>query len=182
MHWNDDSGDWQGLSSDDQAPRYRRLAELIGCAGSVLDVGCGEAVLRSYLPNSNYFGIEPSAKASRGHAKVERSTAESFAAGNQRWDCIVFNEVLYYSEDPLCLLHKYSHFLNPDGRMVISIYQNPRVPSFKKKLQHFLKPGIPLSNTHCSQMVSNFLAKQGWDVRSDELVNNRWRMWAVGKI
>jgi 2-polyprenyl-3-methyl-5-hydroxy-6-metoxy-1,4-benzoquinol methylase len=50
-----------------QAPRYRAIAGMIDrfCPkGSVLDVGCGEALLRDFLPQgANYLGIEPSAKA-----------------------------------------------------------------------------------------------------------------------
>ncbi|MGH9345383.1 MAG: hypothetical protein ACRD19_16675 [Terriglobia bacterium] len=46
--WDDDAGNWQGLASSTQEPRYRTIAGFIDrfCGnGLILDVGCGEAVL-----------------------------------------------------------------------------------------------------------------------------------------
>jgi len=84
----DDSGDWQGLDSPRQAPRYAAIADIINSFrpnGDVLDIGCGEAVLLNYLQNNfNYHGIEPSAKAIRlalernPTAKIYHSSSENF--------------------------------------------------------------------------------------------------------
>lgn len=180
--WNDEFGDWQGLASAEQAPRYQHIARLVTTFSRrhVLDVGCGEAVLRNYLPPSlPYLGIEPSAKALNGRNDIANATAEDFVAGGNRWDCIVFNEVLYYSRDPLYLLRKYAQFLLPDGKIIISIYQKPEALSLKTRLLRYLHPHRPVSNLHCTQMVSDFISRQRWVIETDDLVAGRWRIWTT---
>jgi hypothetical protein len=53
-----------------------------------------------------------------GPDRIVRSTAEDFDAGEYRWDCIVFNEVLYYAPRPLALVDKYSKLIRPGGVMI----------------------------------------------------------------
>src|SRR5262249_35549286 len=64
---NHEAGDWQGADSPTHAPRYAAIAEILhsfSAARSVLDVGCGEAELRAWLPkDASYIGIEPSGAA-----------------------------------------------------------------------------------------------------------------------
>ena len=66
---DDNAGDWQGLDSAVQAPRYAAIAQILHtfqADSKVLDIGCGEAVLRSWLPKDvSYTGIEPSSLAER---------------------------------------------------------------------------------------------------------------------
>jgi SAM-dependent methyltransferase len=181
LDWNDDFGDWQGLASIEQAPRYQRIASLVEQliqVGSVLDVGCGEAVLRDFLPRSIlYRGIEPSAKAIEAHPEVAHSTAEAFEAHGQKWNCIVFNEMLYYARDPLFLLKKYAELLCPGGAFIISIYQRPGMPTPAARIRHWFDRRRPISNVHCTEMVLRFICKNGWSVEHDSLLENRWRIW-----
>lgn len=188
--WNHWSGDWQGLSSDTQAPRYHAIAGVINgfCPqSSVLDVGCGEAVLWEYLPEgTTYLGIEPSAKAgesARAKCGVDciiNCTGEDFDAGERRWDCVVFNEVLYYSRRPLRLLDKYSRLVKQGGIIIISIYQKPE--SLKARLMYWLNRDRPMSNMHCTRLVHNFIQRRGWRVYEDKLIARpsspeHWRIW-----
>ena len=128
------SGDWQDLSTWSQAPRYAAIAEMItkhcGTCGMVLDVGCGTAELLSHSPFVDYTGIEPSyhaaniAKTRSGRVLIHCTNAADFNAP-LRYDCVVFNESLYYCEDPLAMLEKYSRLQKPDGMMIVSIFQKP---------------------------------------------------------
>jgi 2-polyprenyl-3-methyl-5-hydroxy-6-metoxy-1,4-benzoquinol methylase len=180
--WNDEFGDWQGLACAEQVPRYQHIAGLLKkfSGQRVLDVGCGETVLRNFLPPSlSYLGIEPSAKAVNGRKDIAYTTAEDFAAGASRWDCIVFNEVLYYSRDPIYLLRKYAQFLLPNGKIIISIYQKPDALSLKARLLHYLEPRRPMSNLQCTQMVVDFISCQRWAIETDDLVAGRWRIWTT---
>src|SRR5262245_40069162 len=123
--YDDTVGDWQGLDSPAQAPRYAAIAELLRDSEAdlhVLDVGCGEAVLRSWLPKqASYTGIEPSLLAARKAmerdvaARIVQTTAERFDANGELFDSIVFNEMLYYAADPLGLLQEYSRLLTDEG-------------------------------------------------------------------
>lgn len=193
MHsWDDESGDWQDLASTTQAPRYRTLAQLIAefCPsdGSVLDIGCGSALLRSYLPDSlKYLGVEPSAKAVEsarakyGYDRVVYSTAEGFNPGKRAWDAIVFNEMLYYARDPIGLLVK---FAAPGEIIIVSIYQKPERFSFKTHLHHLLDRRRPRSNVHCTKMVYDFMKREGWSIQKDESLpipggSNYWRIFVA---
>lgn len=191
--WNDQSGDWQGLATATQAPRYRAIARMIDrfCpTGSVLDVGCGEAVLCDYLPKAvKYLGIEPSAKAAESaRAKyvcdyILHTTGEDFDAGESRWDCIVFNEVLYYCLNPRALVEKYAKLVRSGGIIIVSIYQKPGA-SIKRRLLHWLDRRRPISNVHCTSMVHESMVRDGWLIELDESIavpgtTEHWRIWAA---
>jgi 2-polyprenyl-3-methyl-5-hydroxy-6-metoxy-1,4-benzoquinol methylase len=190
--WNDLSGDWQGLTSETQAPRYQAIARMINqfCpVGSVLDVGCGEAVLSAYLPKeATYFGIEPSAKAGEsavtrcGRDCILNCTGEDFDAGKRRWDCVVFNEVLYYSRHPVALLDKYSKLVKRGGIIIVSIYQK-RGNLIKTQLMHWLDRDRPMSNVYCTRVVHSFMFRRGWRLQEDTLIakpgsSEYWRIWS----
>ena len=169
LKWNDDYGDWQGLASNIQEPRYQEIARIVGefCPnGSVLDVGCGEAVLAAYLPESvTYIGIEPSSKAlaaSSTKISCHHTTAEEFISGEERWDCIIFNEMLYYSQDPQSLLLKFSNFLKPNGIVIISIYQ--KRDSLRARL------GSSMTNARCTRIVKALVARKQWTVERDQRI------------
>lgn len=189
--WNDESGDWQGLALARQVPRYRVIARMIGqyCPnGSVLDVGAGEAVLWDYLPKSvKYLGIEPSAKAVKsagarcGRDCIIHSTGEDFDAGNSQWDCIVFNEMLYYVPEPVALLEKFSKLLKSGGTIIVSIYQKSSYP-IKTRLMQWLHGRSLMSNVRCAKMVHDFMVRDGWLIEEDQLIVSpgspeRWQLW-----
>jgi 2-polyprenyl-3-methyl-5-hydroxy-6-metoxy-1,4-benzoquinol methylase len=190
--WNDESGDWQDLALPTQAPRYKQIANFIDgfCPnGSVLDVGCGEAVLRDYLAEGvKYLGIEPSvkavesARAKYGCDSIVHSTGEGFDPGHCRWDCVVFNEMLYYSLDPLGLLDKYAKLVKSVGIIIVSIYQKPESFSIKTRLRHWLHLRRQISNVHCTKMVHDYMVRDGWLIeREDTIVipgaGEHWRIW-----
>jgi 2-polyprenyl-3-methyl-5-hydroxy-6-metoxy-1,4-benzoquinol methylase len=98
---------------------------------TILDVGCGEGVLLDYLDRcgyQKYVGIDFSDVALRNASKRANSKvsfvsglAESFVPEGQ-FDSIVFDESLYYFEDPLQVLHRYERYLAPDGVMLVSLF------------------------------------------------------------
>lgn len=193
--WNDDAGDWRGLDSSGQAPRYAAIAEILHTFKSdtkVLDVGCGEAVLRAWLPDyTDYTGIERSSVAVRiavqrnSLARIIHTTAESFDARGERFASIVFNEMLYYTADPVGLLKKYAALLSHGGVILCSIYEDPgaaKETSLRRKLWHFFDRRYPLSNLNCAKMVRTFLAREAWPILEDRTVptpgaSSAWNIW-----
>jgi 2-polyprenyl-3-methyl-5-hydroxy-6-metoxy-1,4-benzoquinol methylase len=180
LMWNDDYGDWQGLPSDTQQARYHEIARIVGefrPNGSVLDVGCGEAVLADYLPKCvDYTGIEPSAKASASataKAPCHHTTAEGFISGEERWDCIIFNEMLYYSQAPQALLLKFSRLLRPNGIIIISIYQ--KRDSWRARFR------FSMTNARCTRIVEAFIASEKWTVEREKKIGqpNREPWWIL---
>jgi SAM-dependent methyltransferase len=193
--WNDDAGEWRGLDSSEQAPRYAAIAEIlhtVNCDRKVLDVGCGEGVLRAWLPEyTDYTGIERSSLAVRiavernRLARIIHTSAERFEDHGERFGSIVFNEMLYYTADPVGLLRKYASLLWQGGVILCSIYQKPRAgkeTSLRRKLWHFLDRRCPISNDHCARMVLTFLAREAWPILEDRTVptpasSSAWHIW-----
>jgi len=160
-------------------------------------------VLWDYLRKGvTCLGIEPSAAAAEtaaakyGRDRITHSTAEDFGAFEKRWDCIVFNEVLYYFTNPLALLRRYSNIVKPGGVIIISIHQkqgnleaisNPRAgwadllttgwpkkalksALFKTRLLHRLDRRRPMSGLYCSALVDGFMLQHDWVIEEDQLV------------
>jgi len=182
-HWNDESGDWGDLDGPLQVPRYRTIARLVAsfCPGwprSILDVGCGEGVLRDYLPEYDYFGIEPSriaaqtASARSGQDHIFCGVAAEFAPNGRTFSAVVFNEMLYYTPDPVAIL---SQFAPLAPVVIVSIFQRP--VSLKEWFGHRVHSSM--NNVRCMQLILQFAATNGWRVESDELVDNRWRIVAM---
>lgn len=78
--------------------RLKMVAEL--CSGDVLDVGCGNGILKTYLKNCNYTGIDnnPSGEGVYG-------SAYELSKLNKLYDTVTLLEVLEHLECPLnCLI------------------------------------------------------------------------------
>ncbi len=127
------AGRWDYLANLSELARFSVLTGYI-ChlrpGGAVLDTGCGQGVLLRRLPRSSYsryVGIDLSDSAigvARGHAN-EHSTfvvadCEEYEPGD-RFDVIVFNEVLCCLRDPLGTVERYSQALNPGGLLLVSL-------------------------------------------------------------
>jgi SAM-dependent methyltransferase len=127
------SGHWEFLRGLDQYPRYCVLAgyaRAFAPAGCVLDIGCGNGVLERALSDhcSQYVGIDLSENALAAAVKLAGPRATFVHADALTWnpidtvDVIVFNEVLYYFQDPVSVLRRYENYLRPGGVFLVSIY------------------------------------------------------------
>ena len=191
---DDNFGDWQGLASSNDAPRYSAIAEMLrqsNLGRQVLDIGSGEGLLRAWLPSDCvYLGIERSALAIQNaqalnhfaSASFVHVDAERFDSHVRQFDSIVFNEMLYYSADPVGLVRKYSALLQPSGGMLCSIFQKAGGVSLRRRLRHFFDRRRPLSNIHCERMVRAYMAREDWRILDDREVGSpersrRWHIW-----
>jgi 2-polyprenyl-3-methyl-5-hydroxy-6-metoxy-1,4-benzoquinol methylase len=128
------SGRWSYLGTVEQAPRYAIIAAWIDALAPnarILDVGCGEGLLLKWLRTwSRYDGVDISsvalATAARDHRRpgiaFHHCAASDFMGyESSEFDCIVFNEVLYYCSDPIALFSRYQASLAPRGISIVSI-------------------------------------------------------------
>lgn len=177
--------DWRGLDTASQSIRYETIARMLYWRISVLDVGCGEAVLLPHLvTGTEYFGVEPGLEAftrakrkvNSRHSTIVHATAEAFTT-RVRFDAIVFNEMLYYAADPVGLLRKYGRLLLPNGIILISIYQKDAA-SLKSRLWHLLDHRRPMSNIHCERMLRAFMRREGWGITEFRQVNGH-HIWSM---
>jgi 2-polyprenyl-3-methyl-5-hydroxy-6-metoxy-1,4-benzoquinol methylase len=136
--WRDEyaSGEWDRLWDIGELGHYTVVAGYFGRmkpGGSVLDVACGEGILRKHLQThgySRYLGIDvtPEAIATASKSKDERTDfvvadATRFAT-DQRFDVIIFNECLYYFADPMAIVNRYCEFLEEDGIVIVSNFNS----------------------------------------------------------
>ncbi|SFK91371.1 Methyltransferase domain-containing protein [Pseudovibrio ascidiaceicola] len=137
-----EAGRWHFLNDIKEAARYGILSAWLGQTGTtraVLDVGCGEAILYHYLKSSGlqrYCGVDLS-EIALGNANVAeecvqlvQSDLESFNVKTaDKFSAIVFNEVLYFCEEPELQLNRYAKFLEDNGVIAISMYTPAREKS-----------------------------------------------------
>lgn len=108
----------------------------------VLDVGCGQGTLSVEIRALGHvvWGIEASpvavAKAALRidrciHADLLDFKAIDVVLADERFDAIVFSDVLEHVYDPLAVLRFYGRFLKPTGRFLISV---PNVLNWQTRL------------------------------------------------
>jgi 2-polyprenyl-3-methyl-5-hydroxy-6-metoxy-1,4-benzoquinol methylase len=131
-------GRWDYLKSLEEMSRYAVIAgycEYVGNVSSVLDLGCGSGVLRRWLRpsrNVNYVGVDLSKVAIEAARQEWPDGSTDFIAmdiaaykPDRKFDIIIFNEVLYYFEQPGNIVERFAGFLEEDGRFVISLWDGP---------------------------------------------------------
>jgi SAM-dependent methyltransferase len=137
--WNERWGD----PSFHPAPRIDEIAHhclLAGYArtlrpgGRLLDAGCGDGEFRPFLtPDafSRYVGIdfaEPIARAQQyadARTTFEVCDIREYVPA-EKFDTIAFNESLFYIDDAVGELDRYTAFLNPDGVFLVSLHRKPK--------------------------------------------------------
>ena len=141
-------GQWDFLREEDERERYLLLAEqlLRRRPGGVLDLGCGEGLLLAALrgqgggPELHYVGIDLSptaiskARQATGNGHFAVAEIDSYRPA-RRFDAIVFNESLYYLEDPLGAVSRYLGFLEPGGVIVVSMFESLRTRAIARLLR-----------------------------------------------
>ena len=139
-------GNWEYMKHLEEVGRYSLITGYIHYlkpGGSVLDVGCGEGVLpqRLNLDNiSKYVGIDISqvainAASQKANEKVIFVNEDvSVYTPMDCFDVIVFNEILYYLEDPLAIVKRYEARLKQDSIFIASLYITERSMAIRRRL------------------------------------------------
>src|SRR5207253_1016155 len=60
--------------------------------------------------------------------------AETYAPPPERWDAIVFNECVYYFNDPVGTVRRYEAFLDEGGVFIVSSFRSRRADAIVKRL------------------------------------------------
>jgi 2-polyprenyl-3-methyl-5-hydroxy-6-metoxy-1,4-benzoquinol methylase len=147
-HWETEysNGKWAFMRDLPEVSRYSVIIGYItyfAHRGAVLDVGSGDGILRERLvqPLRRYVGVDISSEAIRHARRLEDAQTMFVCADvtqydpDDTFDVIVFNEVLYYLNDPLSLLRRYERYVQPGGVFVISMHVNPKTTNNWQRLE-----------------------------------------------
>ncbi len=126
-------GKWDYMGNEKQ--RYATIVTFIKESGidkpKILDLGCGYGALNQYLNENDYGyleGIDLSCNAIQRAKDKNYPNAEFQVADihqfipNEKFDIIVFNEVLYYLDNQLEIVSKFSNYFNDEGYFIFSFY------------------------------------------------------------
>jgi SAM-dependent methyltransferase len=131
------AGEWTWLARPGELARYGVLSMYaleLKPGGKVLDVGCGEGLLRDRLhPRafSEYVGIDFEEPIRRAAPRIDDRTRflvadMNFFIADAAFDTIVFNESLYLFRDVGGALLRYESFLAPGGILLVSMHGGPK--------------------------------------------------------
>jgi 2-polyprenyl-3-methyl-5-hydroxy-6-metoxy-1,4-benzoquinol methylase len=139
-------GSWEFMRRLDEVARYSVIAGYLHHlkpGGSVLDVGSGEGVLADHLRPlgySRYLGVDLSETAiGQAAGRQDATTAFAAAAAESyappgRWDAVVFNECVYYFDDPVGTVRRYEAALEPGGIFIVSTFRSRRADVIVQRL------------------------------------------------
>jgi 2-polyprenyl-6-hydroxyphenyl methylase/3-demethylubiquinone-9 3-methyltransferase len=126
-------GRWNFLHKLREAPRYGAVAAYLMQAPRpfrLLDIGCGDGVLMQYVhPSllSGYVGVDLAQAAldrfeGLPPGGVTRCADLATYEPEGKFDAILFNEVLFFTADPVAEMARYRKALTPNGVMIVSLY------------------------------------------------------------
>lgn len=128
-------GHWDYLRNSSEIARYGVIASFCHTysdRGALLDHGCGEGILHRHINMdaiSHYVGVDLSLDAINKAAHRQGGERTTFMVGNvedfvpeQTFDVIVFNEVLYYLDEPDAVVNRYRSCLSNHGVFVVSMF------------------------------------------------------------
>jgi 2-polyprenyl-3-methyl-5-hydroxy-6-metoxy-1,4-benzoquinol methylase len=143
-------------------------ADRLSMRPRILDVGCGDGVLRGHFAGvsfEEYVGLDISSVAvQKADAKQFPNTTFLVADFDKTsslgaFDIVVFNESIYYAPDPLQTFISYRALLRPRGAIIVSIHDTGlRTAAMWRRFERFH------ASTY-STLLSNE-RNQTWDVRA----------------
>jgi len=137
--------------------------------GSVLDVGCGNGIISSFLGHLGYdvTGIDVSEKAIKKaktnnkltNVQFDVLSAENLKVQNKKYNAIICSEVLEHLESPSFLLNTIFHLLNDNGVLIVTVPNG-----FGPREVLVTKPALMLrKNAQIWEHVNKIKAALGYD-------------------
>jgi len=135
--------------------------------GSILEIGCGPGILMRRLRlvgYANYFGVDLSKKAI-DRTKVDQNVNTRFAVASaetfepsEKYDVIIFNEMMYFLADPKGILLRYAKHLHKGGILIVSMFRADRsLPMWR-----LLEGSVPVLD---AVTVISTVAGLMWDIK-----------------
>ena len=171
--------------------KYQQIAKRISPSSRVFDIGCGGGDLGSSLKEKNctVTGWDQKLDRIRGNAGfyklLEERDVEKEGFGKEKYDAVVFSDVLEHLNDAGKVLRQSRNLLNTGGKVLVSL---PNVAYFENRLGlfkgnwNYTDEGI-LDRTHIRfytlATARKFLADAGFTVRDMEpeipIIHSAWK-------
>jgi SAM-dependent methyltransferase len=135
----------------------------------ILDLGCGQGTLfklSQHLNFNRYIGIDISEIAIELANKINDERAKFICMDltkyipEQRFDIIIFNEVLYYTDDPLKVVKMFRNFLKNEGIILISMWNNKQR---NNKIWKLLKKNF---NVKLEYIIKENRSRRSWIIKA----------------
>ena len=158
------SGEWEGL---DSAPSERARHAIIGmflnyfCPdGKILDVGCGLGTTTDFLnpaQSSKYLGIDISETAVSEAVRRKKMNFRSIDflefPVHEKFNVIIFNEVLYYLDEEAAVKHSLN-LLEEDGFIIVSLYRQKNMHYNDKSIWRICRKYFnPIDNVEINSII-----------------------------
>jgi 2-polyprenyl-3-methyl-5-hydroxy-6-metoxy-1,4-benzoquinol methylase len=126
------NGDWSSMRSFADAGRYGVLAEWIrrlAPQGPILDIGSGDGLLLEALARLDleYLGVDFARETVDAMQQRFGGVKRRFELGeastyvpSHRYPIILFNDMLYYMEEPVRHVKRLAAFLESDGTIIVA--------------------------------------------------------------
>jgi len=163
-------------------PEFLAAAAIIKPSARVLDVGCGEAGLRPFLPTQDYTGLDTYFGGKVPN--VLRDSIEDHAARfSAHYDVICAFQVVEHVADPLAFLRHMVKALKPGGIMLVGV---PRCPGPFTAIPNFVLNAPPLHLTWWSERALRVLCEFAGlgcrDVRALPFGSNAGIVYWMGRM
>jgi SAM-dependent methyltransferase len=118
-------------------------AHVLKPGGVLLDAGCGDGEFRPHLhPDafSKYVGIDFAEAVARARKYEDARTTFEAAdirtyAPSEKFDTIMFNESIYYIDDPIAELNRYEAFMKPGAIFLVSLHRKPKTDDLWRRIE-----------------------------------------------
>ena len=151
--WNYDyrRGQWEGLKGDLEVPRLEAVAKTLTkytAKPRVLEIGCGEALVQQRLHQDDYsrwVGVDLSDVIIEKAQRFASPAVEYVAADmrefqtTERFDAILFTESLNYVKKCDRVIERYFSFLDPNGVIIVSLFEQTKSPVIWKEVDSILR-------------------------------------------
>jgi 2-polyprenyl-3-methyl-5-hydroxy-6-metoxy-1,4-benzoquinol methylase len=126
------NGDWSSMRSFADAGRYGVLAEwirLLAPQGPILDIGAGDGLLIEALGSLDleYLGVDFARETVDAMQQQFGGVKRRFEFGeastyvpSRRYPIILFNDMLYYMEEPVRHVKRLAAYLESDGIIIVA--------------------------------------------------------------